>query len=136
MIMTQNNIVIEMLGLPKTMNNFRWARSKYAIEKRKWKRLLDFWIIENKSKLPKKPLESAYITYTLFSCRMRDGDNLASGFKIIQDLLVKAGIIKDDSPKYITTVFKQEKAKRNEAFVRIEIAEGRIKEASEWEMLI
>lgn len=41
------------------------------------------------------------ITYTRTSKRNLDWDNLASSFKHVCDALVKAGVIKDDSPKFI-----------------------------------
>lgn len=53
------------------------------------------------------------ITYTRRSPRLMDWDNLISTFKNFGDSLVKAGVIRDDSPKVIPSSpeFKQEKGK-------------------------
>lgn len=41
------------------------------------------------------------ITYTRVSKKRFDWDNMASSLKHVLDSLVKAGVIKDDSPKFI-----------------------------------
>lgn len=47
------------------------------------------------------------IEYTRFSFKELDEDNLGGSFKPIGDALVKLGIIKDDSPKFVKLISKQ-----------------------------
>ena len=49
------------------------------------------------------------IEYTRISLKQLDKDNLYGSFKFLGDALVRTGIIKDDSPKFLNLVAKQEK---------------------------
>jgi hypothetical protein len=65
------------------------------------------------------------ITYTAYRHRLMDWDNFASSFKLIGDGLKAAGVIKDDSPKFVRDfVLRQEAIKRSEkarTVVRVEL---------------
>lgn len=41
------------------------------------------------------------ITITRYACQLMDWDNLAGGFKIIGDALVRQKVIKDDKPEVV-----------------------------------
>ena len=60
-----------------------------------------------------KHIGQVIITYTRRSPRPMDWDNLSSTFKMFGDMLVKASVIKDDSPKFVPCPpeLKQEKGK-------------------------
>lgn len=60
------------------------------------------------------------VVYTRFSSQLMDWDNLGSTAKFPMDALIAAGIIEDDSPKFITEfTMKQEKCRKKDQ--RIEI---------------
>ena len=61
----------------------------------------------------------ATITFTRYSCRMLDTDNLAGAFKHVQDALAKElGI--DDGDARITWLYRQERIKKREHYFTVE----------------
>lgn len=80
------------------------------------------WTIES-SKM--RPVDKPCIVYVIFheKDRRRDIDNIYSANKYILDSLRKAGIIKNDSQKYVKDVKDSFVADR-ENFVEIEIKEA------------
>ena len=59
----------------------------------------------------KLPFKQAVITITLFTARLMDYDGAYGSVKPLLDGLVGAGVIRDDSPKYIDLEVKQTKVK-------------------------
>jgi Holliday junction resolvase RusA-like endonuclease len=123
------NLTLIMPGLPKTYNSLRYRHYAYAQERSIWSRRITEQILKHNILRPITPLGLCKITYTLASSKERDHDNLVGGYKIVQDLLIDFGFIKDDNvtvighPDYI-----QIRAKPCEGFIKIEITE--IMEAS------
>lgn len=62
-----------------------------------------------RGKRPEKPLEKFTISITRHAPRTLDWDNLVSSLKAYIDGLVKAGVIKDDSWKYIKQINTDQK---------------------------
>lgn len=115
---------LEIQGLPRTMNSFRWLARNYAIEKRRWEYAIIHALLKTNQQKPPTPLKKALVKYTLYSTKPRDEDNLHSSFKIIQDQLVRIGILLDDSPSVIgKPIALHEKAKPRDGKVLIEIEE-------------
>jgi len=78
-----------------------------------------------RGKTPEQPLQQVKLKYTRFSSSKMDWDNLVISFKAVQDGLVESGIMKDDKVKNIPEipVYTQEKAKKGEGYIEIEIWE-------------
>lgn len=56
--------------------------------------------------------------------KRRDIDNIVFATKFIQDALVKAGVIEDDSQKYINKVVHEVVTDKNNPRIEVEIKEG------------
>lgn len=75
------------------------------------------------NKTPDQPLEKFTISITRYGTRYLDYDNLIASFKPYIDGLKLAGIIKDDSWKYIRTIkTDQVTGKEKKLVIRIEEA--------------
>src|SRR5688500_753521 len=62
----------------------------------------------------------AIITFTRFSCKQMDADNLAGAFKHVQDQLARElGI--DDGDGSVTWVYKQERTPKREHYFTVNI---------------
>lgn len=73
---------------------------------------------------PTLPLKRAKISYVRHSSSPIDGDNLAISFKHVQDGLVHAGIIENDSWNHIGMPnYSWKKATKKEGFITIEVEE-------------
>ena len=82
-----------LVGLPKTPN----SRQHWA-EKMKHTRLWrDYSCMSARRNRPPRPLTKAKVTYTRHSFTSPDFDNLVASFKPIQDGLIDAKIIVNDS---------------------------------------
>jgi Holliday junction resolvase RusA-like endonuclease len=117
------HVVIKVNSLPQNTNSnaFRSHWSKYA-ETKRWEKLIGAAVNGN---LPRNPVGKARILYIRRSCGTLDWDNLVGCFKPIQDALVRCQILSNDSIKEIPEipVYKQEKVKRGEGSISIEIWE-------------
>lgn len=86
-------------SLNETINLARTGKYVSSGIKKKWNKL----IADNSKHLkPYSPERKVWFHFTwILKSKMRDFDNVSSGIKYILDGLVIAGIIKDDSQKYI-----------------------------------
>ena len=86
-------------SLNETINSARKSKYGSADLKRKWNKLIS----DNSANLkPYSPERKVWFHFTwILKSKMRDFDNVSSGIKYILDGLVIAGIIKDDSQKYV-----------------------------------
>jgi len=116
-MMTQT---IHIDQLPPTLN--QWQKMHHMERHR----LKQDWAWLIKSQNPEAHEGAVSITYTRFSTSMPDPDNVAASFKAIGDGLVGAGVIKDDSFKYVTdfTVRWENPGKRSEQGIAITITDA------------
>lgn len=115
------SICFDLPGLPKTPNGSHGHWRTAAAQRKKWKRMAcDEIMLLGR---PLNPLAKVWVTFTRFSTRAPDYDNLVSSFKGIRDALTATGIIPDDSSKFIATEYLWEPAKRGKGFVRVNIRE-------------
>ncbi len=117
--------VVRCRRIPHNMSNSRmhWmTRNKWN---QAWKEEVGNAVMMQRREFWKLPLEYAKITIVFFTTRLMDYDGAYNAAKPILDgLKVKdgAGVIIDDSPKYIDLTVKQEKvAHRQEEHVEIQI---------------
>jgi crossover junction endodeoxyribonuclease RusA len=112
-------------GLPESINSI--GRKHFMVKTAESKKWRTYVVFESKGKaLPPTPLAKAKLTFTRVSKRQMDFDNLVSSFKAVQDGLVDAGIIINDTPRVIgTPTYLWEKCLGNNAFIKIKI-EGEI----------
>lgn len=68
------------------------------------------------------PVEKCRVVYTRWAARRMDWDNAAASAKHLLDALVKAGIMRDDSPEVVVEFsVRQEKSKKLDECTTIEI---------------
>jgi Holliday junction resolvase RusA-like endonuclease len=91
---------------------------EYAVMKAEYTELVA-WLAK---KLPKYNKINLTITWYEPDNR-RDPDNIMGGQKFIMDGLVRAGIIKDDSRKYVKSITHHFETDRNNPRVEVEIEE-------------
>lgn len=86
-------------SLNETINFARTGKYVSSGIKKKWNKL----IADNSTHLkPYSPKRKVWLHFTwILKSKMKDFDNVSSGIKYILDGLVIAGIIKDDSQKYV-----------------------------------
>ncbi len=65
--------------------------------------------------------KKALVRITRYGSRMLDDDNFRGGAKPLVDALKDAGLIVDDSPKWMTAEYKQVKCTRKEAWTEVEV---------------
>ena len=96
------------LRVPDSPNKkMHWAiKHKWT---KAWQSEVGWAVIKNRHKLGKLPLLKPQICVLLRLCKLRDKDNLYASVKAVVDGLTLAGVIEDDSPKYIDLTVKQEK---------------------------
>lgn len=86
--------------LPKMINR---TIGKHWINKHKesvkWRRLISHECA--KAKISGLGLDKAHLTLKRYSSRAPDSDGLVSGFKVVLDSLVRAGVMVDDNYKII-----------------------------------
>ena len=115
---------LECRYIPFSLNKrLHWAvRSKWNVE---WKNTT-YWEIKRFHKqLGKIPYSFATITITLNTCYPLDRDNAYTACKSVVDGIVLAGVIPDDSDKYLDLKVKVNKvSKLGEQCVEICIVEG------------
>lgn len=86
---------------------------------RRWKEQV--WYA-SRSQRPEKPFEKAIVRYVRYCGHIEpDQDNLASGFKWIQDGLVEAGFFVDDSMSHLEAYYEWEPSNPKNKRVTIEI---------------
>jgi crossover junction endodeoxyribonuclease RusA len=90
-------ICITIPGIPPSINEWRnMHHYEEAKQKKKWEEIVGWEVLAQKVK-PQKPIERAVTTYLYFfpSRRRHDPSNYSP--KWIEDGLVKAGVLLDDS---------------------------------------
>jgi hypothetical protein len=92
----KEHIYIELPGMPPNLN-YLLGRNKYYIHrlKKNWEGIIEGY----KPIRPKKPIDRAIIYYIFHfkTNRRQDPDNMASAVKFINDGLVNAGFLADDT---------------------------------------
>lgn len=93
--------------------------SKRHKDQKRWR-----WLVRaarlNANYHPTQPLQKARVTVTRHGKRILDTDNLYGGVKGLVDLLVKEGILANDTPEHVELVTKQQKTKAPKTVVQIE----------------
>jgi len=69
---------------------------------------------------PAAPIQRARVTVTRHGKRILDTDNLYGGVKGLVDLLVKEGILVNDTPDHVELVMLQTRTKQPKTTVQIE----------------
>jgi len=104
----KNTIVIERRTLSQNTRDRLHHMEKHK-ERNQWILLLRFCI----SPMPPPPQEHQNIIITSFREKLiLDHANLVGGMKGLIDAMVAAGLMFDDSDRWITVEYKQEKCKR------------------------
>jgi len=106
---------------PKLFPSTNVDRKKHWAERMPIKNILLFQIYAQK---PMKHEGKVRITYTRYSTKLMDADNLGTSYKSAGDILVRIGCIVDDSPDYVEFEPKQIKvAHRNQQKITIQITD-------------
>lgn len=108
---------------PLTSNQRLHWRSEYAIKKALRQAVT---LAARAQNIP--PLESAHIVlvYTPRDRRRRDSHNLVPSVKVAVDALVALGILKDDTPEYLSESMPIiAPPDRNDPHLRLEITRGK-----------
>lgn len=111
-------IVMEWDELPELLLNARMGWRKSNRIKHHW---YDVAAILSKPHLPPKPYDRAWVSYIRRSTTEPDAENLASGFKFLQDGFVRAGLFVDDNPRVLEAHYAWERAKRGQGGIRVEV---------------
>ena len=115
-------IIFEIEGLPPT-GNIR-GRTWGAIHGKKKRWLSESRDTAEREGPPPEPLKKAKVVLTRFSSVQPDFENLTYSFKAVLDGLKAAGVIADDSPKYIGyPTYQWTRIKGNEGKIRVEVYE-------------
>ena len=114
-------LFLRLEGLPKTTNaNGRTHWSHKMREAKKWRSLT---ALHASKQRPEKPLEKAEVVFTRYSAQSPDFDGLVSSFKHLQDGLIDAGIIVNDTMEVLKSTYKWSKAPIRNGYVTIELFE-------------
>lgn len=112
-------LFLELPGLPKTTNSngrTHWAH-QYK-EAKKWRSEV---AMQASLYRPLKPLTKAKAFFTRYSSSSPDFDGLVSSFKHLQDGLIDAQIIVNDTMEVLDSTYKWTKIKPRMGYVTIEI---------------
>jgi Holliday junction resolvase RusA-like endonuclease len=111
---------LEIPGLPPLQS--AGARSHWAKrwrENRDWSKRVA-WATTGQR--PPRPLDRARIVCTRYSPTEPDYDNLVASFKAAGlDALVRAGVLRDDSPEVVTVAYAWAQAPRGQGHITIEV---------------
>ena len=120
LVEANGKITITLGGLPQTLNDM--LKKNMWFKKGKIKQAYIWRIRSLFVNLPKYT-KQVTLTYTRIGAREVDQDNLAGESKIIIDSIKELKMIVDDSPTWMQLKTAQEKCKRVEQRVKIEIQE-------------
>lgn len=105
-LIPEQRYVLLIEGLPPSQNKFNSGKLRDRIVRKKgWKEQV-FWAVHRDTDIP----ENWYPVHIQLRCgfppggRLYDAGNLSAAEKIATDQLVKMGILKGDSPRYVRTV--------------------------------
>jgi hypothetical protein len=112
-------IDIEVPGAPPLLLNARLHWRSLQEKKSKW---YEWTAMAVAAQVPPEPFERACVRYSRY-CGFRepDYDNLVSGFKWIQDGLVRAGVLRGDEVRHLETHYEWHPASPKEKRVHIQI---------------
>jgi len=111
---------IEIPGLPPLTNAQKGHWSVRRKSNELWKRKTASALV---GRAPRCALPAVRVTYTRYSSAEPDFDGLVSGFKYIQDSLVRFGFVENDKMQNIRATYLWEKAKRGEGKIKVRIEE-------------
>lgn len=109
------------IDLPDSLN--RWHNKCWQAkmrEKDKFCSDIDILILEQTG-CPMPRYEKAKIKYTIHSSRLWDADGRVTICKIVNDAIVRAGLLKDDSPKHLEYNLPEFKVDKTKRMVEVEI---------------
>lgn len=110
--------------LPGRNESEKAARTHWAVGAKLKKEYTELVKLECKAQRIKPLLNKARIEVTFYEKDMRrDSDNVYGGLKYILDGLVKAGVIKDDSRRYIDLYINPVELDRQNPRIEVEIKE-------------
>lgn len=107
-------------GRLESVANNRWHWAKKAKYMKQWRTTTAQAALVDR--LPKAEGRRVSLTLTRYGLRVLDAGNLAASFKPVEDGLKDAGVIVDDSPKWVEVSFKQMLCKRGEERVTVAVA--------------
>lgn len=112
-------MIVEIEGAPPLLLNSRMHWRVAQKHKKDWYERV---AIAVRGQVPEEPWVQARGIFTRYCGYKRpDKVNLASGFKWIEDALIREGIIVDDSPEHFDSSYRWEKASPREKRIRIEV---------------
>ena len=117
-------LVIEIGRLPRAISpNARVHWAVRAKENREFKFMVV--MLARSRGVPRSPLKQAKLTFTRYSSRQPDDDNLVASFKAVRDGLKEAGVILDDNAKVLSVRpdYRWEYAKAGKGKIKIEVEE-------------
>ena len=79
------------------------------------------WLIRSQIKSGQSFDTSVIIEYSRYAGRYMDWDNFGASFKFVGDALVRCGIIKDDSPYFISSFRPMQYIEKDSKKKRVEI---------------
>ena len=114
---------LELKGLPRLQGKLHWRR--VTKERKTWREATRWAIRAIDWRFPPVPLSRATLTFTRYSSREPDGDNLQASFKSCRDALIGV-LIQDDTPAVIgQPVYRWLPAKATEGRITIEVRAAR-----------
>ncbi len=118
------SIDLEFDVLPDTQADVQQLRTRSKYRKDWYERV--YWEVYQKGKRPAEPLELAAIYGVRHSSQQPDRINLWYSFKPLVDGLIRAGVIKDDAPRYLASEhYSWEWVPKGEAWVSLRVVEIR-----------
>lgn len=122
--MRRKTIKLVIPGIPPSINTWRSMNHfTEARKKKEWEELVQWEVIRQK-KRPPRPFQKAITVYRYYfpDRRRRDATNYSP--KWIEDGLVKAGVLEDDSFDHVELVIEKGGVDKHNPRVEIEITEA------------
>lgn len=113
-------IHFEIPGAPPLLLNSRLPWRKLNKMKRQWEGWVHIALGRQGPSVPFDKVEVRYVRYCGYI--QPDQDNLASGFKWIQDQLVRSGVVVDDKPTNLVAYHEWSPASPQAKRILVEIA--------------
>jgi hypothetical protein len=114
-------VTVRIDGLPKLPNAIRYRHWRIVQRERDlWHQLVAAHFC---SKRPPKPLQWASLTFVRHSIAPPDQGNLAASWKDVEDGLVHAGVIVDDSPEHVRCRYLWCKLRAGKGYVTVQVRE-------------
>ena len=113
---------IKVNNIPPTQNELRRMHYRQiTAEKKEWERIVGIIVKEQKI----QPVDRVNITYEFHfkDKKRRDPDNYAASAKMLQDGLVKAGVLVDDNFDYVQELRITKGETSNHPYILIKLEE-------------